>query len=348
MKIDHRVLRDFYFRIIQAVGTPAEEAGMVADGLIDADLHGIDSHGAVRIPSYIRTARDGRIRAASRPTVEWQRNSTALIDGHHGWGQPAAMLAVGELTQRARQYGTGAVSIKNTNHIGTLAYYGRALSAQGLLAFVTTNAAPNMAPWGGRGAVLGTNPICFSAPGPEGRAIVVDMANSIVAHGKIMLAKEKGEAIPANWALDKAGKSTTDPVAALEGSILPVGGPKGYGLALFADILSGVMSGANSGTKVNSIVKPGTKPAGVGAFFFAIDLSPFGREGFDERLAALVSMVTGVELAEGVDRIYLPGEIEWEKAQDRRKNGIPISEAVLQNLQSIGNEMNVGMPQAIP
>ena len=136
MKIDHHVLRDFYDRIIQAVGTPSEEAAMVADGLIDADLHGIDSHGALRIPSYIKVAKDGRIRASSRPTIEWEKNSIALVDGHHGWGQPAAMLAVREVTRLARQYGTAAVSIKNTNHVGTLAYYGRALSGQGLLAFL--------------------------------------------------------------------------------------------------------------------------------------------------------------------------------------------------------------------
>ena len=341
MRIDHHALRDFYHRILQAVGTPPEEAAMVADGLIDADLHGIDSHGAIRIPSYIKVAREGRIRAASRPTLAWEKNSVALIDGHHGWGQPAAMFAAREVERLAKQFGTAAVSIKNTNHIGTLGYYGRALAAQGLFSFLTTNAAAYMAPWGGREPVLGTNPICLSIPRADGRAIVVDMANSVVAHGKIMLAKEKGQSIPANWALDKMGRSTTDPAAALEGSFLPIGGPKGYGLALFADILSAVLSGANSGKNVGSIVKPGTEPSGVGAFMFAIDLSPFGRDGIDARLAALVSMVTGAELAEGIDRIYLPGEIEWETAQERAANGIPISDAVLKNLRAVASEMKV-------
>lgn len=341
MRIEANTLRNFYFALLQAVNTLPEEAGITADALIDADLHGLETHGALRIPSYIKVAKEGRLEASNKPSLEWQKKAISLVNGNNGWGQPAAVMAVREVINNAKLHGVGAVGIRNTNHIGTCGYYARTIAENGLVGFVTTNSSPNMPPWGGSEPVLGTNPICFSAPSPGGNIVVLDMATSVVAKGKILLAAEKGEAIPEGWALDKDGCTTTDPKAALEGYLLPLGGPKGYGLALFADIFSGVLSGANFGNKVQGMLGKGTDPAGVGAFMWAIDIELFGEEDFYERMAELITMVTGAKFAEGVQNIYLPGEIEKRAAEERSLKGISISTSIFKKLNTVANELGV-------
>lgn len=341
MNIEANTLRNFYVTLLLAVNTPPTEAGITADALVDADLHGLETHGALRLPSYMKVAKDGRLEASNIPFLEWQKKAISLVNGNNGWGQPAAVMAVREVINNAKLHGVGAVAIKNTNHIGTCGYYARKIAENGLVGFVTTNSSPNMPPWGGSESVLGTNPICFSAPSPEGNIVVLDMATSVVAKGKILLAAEKGEPIPEGWALDKDGRTTIDPKAALEGYLLPLGGPKGYGLALFADILSGVLSGANFGTKVRGMLGKGTDPAGVGAFMWAIDLELFGEEDFYERMGELISMITGAKLAEGVNNIYLPGEIEQRTAKERSLNGIPMNTAILKKINMVAHELGV-------
>jgi len=341
MKIAANTLRNFYVTLLQAVNTPPEEAGMTADALIDADLHGLDTHGALRISPYMKVAKEGRLEPSNIPSLQWNKKAISLVNGNNGWGQPAAVMAVREVINNAKLHGVGAVSIKNTNHIGTCGYYARTIAKNGLLGFVTTNSAPNMPPWGGSEPILGTNPICFSAPAPGGNIVVVDMATSVVAKGKIMLAAAKGESIPEGWALDKNGHTTADPKAALEGYLLPLGGPKGYGLSLFADIFSGVLSGANFGTKVRGMLGENTLPAGVGAFMWAIDIELFGEEDFYERMAELIGMITGAKLAEGIDKIYLPGEIEKRTAEERNRSGIPMSDTILKKLNTVARELGV-------
>jgi len=215
------------------------------------------------------------------------------------------------------------------------------LARAGLVGFVTTNSPPNMPPTGGAEAVLGTNPICFSAPASGGRVVVVDMATSVVAKGKIMLAAERGEAIPAGWAVDKDGHPTTDPKAALGGYLLPVGGPKGYGLALFADIFAGVLTGAEVAKDLNTMYSPQLKKSGVGAFLFGIDTAAFGAGDVSARMDKLIEMVVGAKLAEGATKIYLPGEIEESTAGRRKREGIAVSASVLANLHKVANDLGV-------
>lgn len=341
MGIPAKVLRDFYHRILLAVGTGEAEAAITANALIDADLHGLETHGAMRIPPYIRVAKAGVIETGNKPKVEWRKGAVTLIDGNNGWGQPAGMLAVEEVTANARKYSMGAVSIHNTNHIGTCAYYGRLLAKAGLVGFVTTNSPPNMPPTGGAEPVLGTNPICFSAPASGGRVVVVDMATSVVAKGKILLAAQRGESIPEGWAVDKDGRPTTDPQAAIGGNLLPVGGPKGYGLAMFADIFSGVLSGAAVAKNLNTMYSNDLKKSGVGAFMFGIDTSIFGAQDVSERMDELIAMVVGAKRAVGVEKIYLPGEIEEDKAKQRLAEGVSVSAPVLANLNRTAAELGV-------
>ncbi len=341
MRIAAAALRTFYYDLLRTVNTPEEEAGITADALIDADLRGLDTHGALRIPLYLKAAKRGMLQAANKPIVEWRKKAVSLVNGNNGWGQPTALMAVQEVISNAGLHGVGAAGINNTNHIGTCAYYARILAGRGLMSFVTTNSAPNMPPWGGSEPILGTNPICFSAPAPDGKTIVIDMATSVVAKGKIMLASEKGETIPAGWALDKDGRNTTDSKAALQGSMLPLGGPKGSGLALFSDIFCGVLSGANYGKNIKTMLGNNTDTAGVGAFIWAIEIDLFGEADFYSRMADLISMVTGAKLGEGFEKIFLPGEIEEETARERLANGIPVSSPVLHNLNKAAQEFGI-------
>ena len=341
MRIESAALKTFYYDLLRTVKTPEEEATITANALVDADLRGLETHGALRIPHYLNASKRNMLQAANKPFVEWRNKAVSLVNGNNGWGQPAAMMAVNEVITNAGLHGVAAAGINNTNHIGTCAYYARILAGRGLVSFVTTNAAPNMPPWGGSEPILGTNPICFSAPAPGGKAIVLDMATSVVAKGKIMLASEKGEDIPTGWALDKDGRNTTDSNAALQGSMLPLGGPKGSGLALFSDIFCGILSGANYGKNVKAMLGNNTSTAGVGAFMWAIEIDLFGEADVYRRMADLISMVTGAKLAEGFDKIFLPGEIEDETAKERLANGIPVSAPVLLNLNRIAEEFGV-------
>ncbi|MCF8565576.1 Ldh family oxidoreductase [Alicyclobacillus tolerans] len=341
MGIEVNVLKHFYLKVLAAVGTPVMEAGVTADALVDADLHGLETHGAMRIPAYVRMAREGVLQPDQKPALEWHKGALSLVNGNNTWGQLAALSAVQEVVKNAKTHFVGAAGVFNTNHIGTCAYYARMLAREGLVSFVTTNSPPNMPPWGGSEPVLGTNPICFSAPAPEGQVIVVDMATSVVAKGKILLAAQREEAIPEGWALNKAGQPTTDPNEALQGYQLPVGGPKGYGLALFADIFSGVLTGANVGTQLRSMYAKELSPAGIGAFMFAVDVSAFGTDAVNARMEQLIQMVLGAELAQGYEQIYLPGQISDQMAAQRARTGIPISPQVLDNLNNLAQELGV-------
>jgi LDH2 family malate/lactate/ureidoglycolate dehydrogenase len=341
MNITGDSLRDFYYRVLLAVGTGTEEASITADALIDADLHGLETHGAFRIPAYVRIAQENVLDAEQKPQIEWRKGALSLINGNNGWGQPAARLAVSEVIANAKTSCIGAAGVYNTNHIGTCAYYARMLARAGLVGFVTTNSPPNMPPTGGAEAVLGTNPICFSAPASGGRVVVVDMATSIVAKGKIMLAAERGDAIPEDWAVDKDGHPTTDPKAAMGGYLLPVGGPKGYGLAFFAEVFAGVLTGAEVAKDLTTMYSPQLRKSGVGAFLFGIDTAAFGASDVSARMDKLIAMVVGSKLAEGVQKIYLPGEIEQLTAARRKQEGIAVSAPVLANLNKVAVALGI-------
>jgi len=341
MVVQARQLQDFYVRLLEAVGTPADDALVTAKVLVDADLRGRETHGAMRMPAYIRLARTGALDATAKPKVEWIKGAVALIDGGNGWGQTSAMLAVNVTKEQIGKHFVFAVGIRNTNHIGTCAYYARELAKAGLFCFITTNSPPNMPPWGGRDPVLGTNPIAFGAPARNGEAIVFDMATSVASKGKILLAAMKGEPIPEGWALDSQGRPTTSARDALGGTLLPVGGPKGYGLALFADIFSGVLTGACVGTQLKSMYDEHPEASGVGAFLFALDAGVFGMQGVEDRMDQLIGMIREVRPMEDVDRIWLPGERSNRLAEQRLREGIPISESVLASLNEVAAELGV-------
>jgi len=229
--------------------------------------------------------------------------------------------------EMAKEFGIGMVSVKHSNHCGMLAWIIQQAIDAGMMSLVFTNSSPALPVWGGKSKLMGVSPMACGAPGGKERPFILDMAPSIAARGKIYKAKRRGEKIPLDWALDAEGKPTDDPAAALEGVMLPMGGPKGSALAVMMDVFSGVLSGSAFAGHVTGPYDP-SKPADVGHFLVAIKPDLFmDLEDFKERMDYLHQRVVGSEKAAGVDRIYFPGEIEQLRMKERMKTGIPFVEA---------------------
>jgi LDH2 family malate/lactate/ureidoglycolate dehydrogenase len=235
--------------------------------------------------------------------------------------------------QKARDFGLGCSLVRNTNNIGILSFYTLLASNAGMVGIVMSNAAPAMSPWGGSEAFFGTNPISVAIPGDaEDPAIVLDMSSSVVARGKIRRAARLKENIPEGWAFDETGASTTDADKALKGTLMPIGGPKGSGLAMVVDILAGILSGSKYGSDVITFHQL-AGPTGVGVFTLAIDIERFmDRNQFRKLIQAYFTTIKASKKTDGVSQIYLPGEIEFEKEKASMKEGIEIGEGVVKNL----------------
>jgi LDH2 family malate/lactate/ureidoglycolate dehydrogenase len=237
--------------------------------------------------------------------------------------------------EKAKAFGIGASLVRNTNHIGLLAFYTMKAADLGMVGFCMSNSAASIAPWGGREAFFGTNPFSVAAPCEEGRPVVLDMSTSIVARGKIRRAIRMKEDIPEGWALDAEGNPTTDPEEAMQGTLLPIGGPKGYGMAFFIDLISGLISGSSYSRDVSTFHKP-IRPTGVGVTCVALDIARFmPMNDFALQVRSHAEAIRGSKKADGQARIYLPGEIEAERAEAAAVEGIELDspiEAALEKL----------------
>jgi LDH2 family malate/lactate/ureidoglycolate dehydrogenase len=328
-------------QVLEKVGVPRDQAEMIAQVVVEGDLRGVESHGVLRLPAYVHRVQAGLMTAATELKVVRERGATVLLDAQAGFGQVAGIRAMNQAIERARKHGVGVVAVRNTNHFGIAAYYAMMALPHKMMGMVATNAAPSMAAWGGTAAVLGTNPICVAIPTGQDVDIVLDMASSIVARGKIRFAASKGDPIPLGWALDADGSPTEDPQAALKGTLLPIGGPKGYGLALVVDALAGVLTGSDYGVHLSS-VHDLSRRASVGFVVQAVDITAFADWAEYERdIQSLIGEIRNSPRAPGIDRIFLPGEIEWLKWRERKQSGIPVPVKVLEQLQDLASELGV-------
>jgi len=322
MRIAEKELKQAVIEVLQTLGAKEQEALLVADVLVGADMRGISTHGCAFVPLIVERHAHGLLNIPTQIKYIADNEATTHIDGNNGLGQVAAAEAMQMCIKKARQYGVALALIRNTNHIGFLGYYPLLAVAKGMIGVCMTNAAPAIAPWGGAEAFFGTNPLSIASPVANGTPIVLDMSSSVVARGKIRRAHRLNETIPEGWGLDANGVPTTDPAEALKGTVLPIAGPKGYGLALFIDLLCGLLSGSKYGRDLLTFHKP-LGPTGVGAMLMAIDISRFmPLERFETLAHEYAEAIRNSKKGRGGERIFLPGEIEAGKADSSKSQGV--------------------------
>jgi len=335
MKVQPNRLKEVAVDILKGLKATDEEAALVAEILVQADMRGTDTHGVHLLTLLPDRVNADMIQIPTNLKVIKEGETTTLIDGGNGLGQFAVHRAMTINIQKAKKFGLGCTLVRNTNNIGSLIYYTLMAAQKGMVGIVMGNAAAAMSPWGGTEAFFGTNPISFAAPGGTEGPVALDMSSSVVARGKIRLAERTKEPIPLGWAYDATGAETTDPTAAMKGTLVPIGGPKGFGLALMVDILAGLLSGSKYGQDIKTFHQL-VGPTGVGAFSLAIDIERFmPLKQFNELIQAYLVSIKSSKKAKGVSRIYIPGERKFEKEKQSLKEGIEISEGLAKNLNTL-------------
>ncbi|GAB7056167.1 Ldh family oxidoreductase [Paenibacillus sp. YK5] len=340
-------LQDFCYQVFMKAGLPEPSAAIVAESLVEADLRGVDSHGVVRTAIYLKRIEAGMIDPLSQIEKVSESDATVLVDGNNNFGSVIGRRALEIAMEKAKNNGAAFVGVKGSNHFGTGAYYALKAIEQDMILLVMSNASQTMPPTGGVRPFIGTNPLAVGVPSGEELPFILDMATSVVARGKIIVAAQKGEDIPTGWAIDKDGKPTTDANAALEGSVLPVGGPKGYAISMFIDILSGVLTGAGFGKYVHNMYDNWEQPQNVGHLFIAVDINRFiPLELFKARMDQYIRELKQEPKAHGVQEILIPGELEYRRTQERKANGIELPQKVAEELAEIGRRFGIDFSKA--
>lgn len=335
-------VRQLVARIAQAVGVPPADAAILADALVDADLHGISTHGVSRLNIYVRRIERGLIDPAAELRIEQRRPAGLAVDACNGLGQAQAVKTLDRLIPLARQHGVASATIRRSQHFGALSYYCNRAAAQDLVLWAMTNCEPAMSPEGACEAMFGTNPLAVSFPTGKGFPVRIDMATSLVARGNIIAAHKAGRRIPEGWALDPEGRPTTDAAAALAGTVLALAGHKGSALAMMVELFCGVLSGAAVGSEVGSMYKDLDRPQDVGHFFCLWDIAAFmDVAALKRRIDALIDRIKACRKRAGVEEILVPGEIEHRKAQENLRCGIPISAETVEELRTLCREYGI-------
>jgi LDH2 family malate/lactate/ureidoglycolate dehydrogenase len=317
---------------------PEADARLAADSLVQADLWGHQSHGVMRLSWYVARLRAGVMRPVTEAELVVDTGPLAVMDGHDGVGQVIAARAAEEAIRRAKAHGIGAVAVRNSNHFGTAMYFTLMAPPAGCVAFLSTNASPAMAPWGGRKKTVGTNPWSLAAPAGRYAPMVLDIANTGVARGKVYLARQKGLPIPEGWAINAEGEPTTDPVEALAGIILPMAEHKGYAIATMMDVLSGVLTGSKFGADVAGPYQT-ERPSGCGHLMVVLNIEaiqPLAE--FNTRMEQMIEQLRAVPLAKGFDEIVYPGELEARNDTRHREEGLALPEDTLVDLRKLAKE----------
>jgi (2R)-3-sulfolactate dehydrogenase (NADP+) len=319
-------------RAMEVNNTSGVVALSVARALAQAEIDGQKGHGLSRVPSYAAQAKSGKVDGHAVPQVRRTRPGSLMIDAGHGFAFPAFDLAIARLPELARANGIAAAGFTRSHHFGVAGRHVERLAEAGLVALAFGNTPKAMAPWGGSQPLYGTNPIAFAVPQRARPPMVVDMALSQVARGKILTAAQKGEAIPAGWAVDEHGASTTDAAAALKGALQPIGGAKGAALALMVEVLAVALTGARFGFEASSFFDADGPPPGVGQFLIVVDPGAFGgADVFADRIAALVGMIES-------DGARLPGARRIALREKVRTEGLPVDSKLLAEVRALAGD----------
>jgi LDH2 family malate/lactate/ureidoglycolate dehydrogenase len=330
-------------RVFGALGLPEGAAAAVAEGLVDGDMRGIPSHGLMLVPMYAERIRAGSVTTATAGEVVTDLGAIAVLDAGNALGILTGDQAMALAVERARRFGIGAVAVRHAFHFGGAFRYVMAAAEAGLIGIAAANTRPLIPAPGGAAAVIGNNPLAIGVPrGTE--PIVLDMALSEAALGKIRIAAAEGREIPPTWATDSTGMPTTDPEAAIAGLLLPAAGPKGYGLAFMIDVLTGVLSGGAFGAGVQGLYNNADTPNDCAHFFCAIDPAAFGgADTFAARVGELADQVTASPTAPGVERVLLPGQLEAERHAAARADGVRVERSVIDDLREVAAGLGIDL-----
>lgn len=330
-------LKKFVAAIMEKGGLSEEKAALFADSLLYAQMRGIGSHGLTRLTTYYRRVKEGLVDAKAEPKIIVDLPSLMVVDNQNGMGVPGAAAVMAECIQRAEVTGCCFAAVRGGNHFGCASYFAEQAAKAGLMGIALANGPKAMAPIGGKEPVLGTNPMAVAIPAAGRDPFVLDMATSVVARGKVALAAKEGRLIPEGWAIDADGKATTDPNAVK--CVLPFGGPKGYGIALMIEVLCSCLSGAKTGTTMGSFYDFSGKKQDSGFFLGAVNVGIV--DSFQEASAQLFGAVKDSPKAQGVEEIFIPGEIERRNYERAEKEGITLSAPILAELEALAQSCGI-------
>jgi LDH2 family malate/lactate/ureidoglycolate dehydrogenase len=342
--VDAARLRAFLAALLAALGSPPDKADLVAGLLVEADLRGVDSHGAHLMALYATRIRSGHLHPSADPAVISDLGSTVHLDAGLGLGQVAGMAAVGLAIERSAAHGAAVVAVREATHLGALGAYTERVAAEGRIAFLFQNGPTFVPPYGGVTPIFSTNPLSYAVPTAEEPTIVYDVATTAVAGNKVLLAKKRGDAtIPVGWANDERGRPTTSTEAASVRHLQWFGGHKGFGLGLLVELMAGVLAGSSFGHSEHTASwLHGDERVAKGFTLIAVDPGRFMPvDEFRARVDTLVRDIRAAERADGVERIWLPGEPEHETRLERLRAGIPLPAALVDELNAFATELEV-------
>jgi LDH2 family malate/lactate/ureidoglycolate dehydrogenase len=336
-------LQAFVVRAFEAVGLPASDAGAVAALMVAADLRGSDTHGVIRLPLYVRRIRAGGINPHPNIRVVSERAAAALVDGDNGMGHLVMRFAAETAIAKAKSSGVAWVGARMSNHAGPAALYATMPLAHDMIGlYLAVGGANHLPPWGGSEMLLGTNPIAIAVPALEEPPVVLDMAPTVAAFGKVRLKAQRNEPMPVGWMIDREGKPLTDARRADEGYLLPIGEYKGYGLSLMIGLLAGTLNRAAFGRDVVEMGKDAGAAGNTGHAIVAISIDAFSPpETFKRQVDTVVRDIRGSARLPGVERIFLPGEQSSDKARDRAANGVPMPKPLRDSLDAVARELGI-------
>lgn len=342
VRLDPQRLLAFCTAAFAAAGASRDEAATASEVLVRTDLRGVHSHGVQTLPSHIRNLLDGGTTSPTTASIVRETPVTAVVDGHGGVGLVVAQRAVEVAISKARAAGVGVVLVRNSNHFGAAGHYALTAAEAGFIGLSTSNASPIMAAAGSRRKVISNAPIAYAVP--TGRfPLALDIAMSATAGMKVRLAAERGERIPTGWVLDADGVPTTDPHAyAAGGALAPLGGHKGYGLALLTETLTAALSGAAMTSSVVTWISDTATPTNAGHAFVVLDVECFmDRAEFYTRMQALIDEMHAAEPAPGTDRVLVPGELEHRSEQRARSDGLELERVIWDHLEEVARLLDL-------
>jgi len=342
-RVEASGLAAFVQRALAAAGLPARDAAQVAELMVEADLRGSDTHGVIRLPLYVRRLEAGGINKQPSIRLVQDKPSAGLVDGDNGMGHLVMRFVAQTAIEKARRTGVGWVGARMSNHAGPAALYAMMPLAHDMIGvYLAVGSNNHLPPWGARENLLGTNPIAVAIPASREPPVVLDMAPTVAAFGKVRLKAQRGEEMPVGWMIDRDGKPLTDARRADEGFLLPIGDYKGYGLSLIIGLLAGTLNGAAFGKDVIDFVKEPGKTANTGHAVVALSIAAFAPvEAFKHQVDVAVRTMRAAERLPGIERIWLPGERSNRTRLERAKSGVPMPKPLRESLDATARDLGI-------